>query len=261
MKKLLLLSIVVLFATSCQRVAPNYVGVLMENYGKAGKSDFSPVKGRVSTAFSPGAELFQVPLFEQRAENESELGLKSSNNTEFSARPRYSYSVIEDRAVDVVFDNKQLGTGDGFMKSLENNILETRIYDITKELSKTYHSDSLMSTGGTLKFEKNLEDLVRKAFADKGLKLQSFEANLEFSEKVKERIDTRNEVNTNISVIDQQILEQNKRNELAKLQRDHNRILSEGLTPQILQDKFIDKWDGKTPLYGSSSISLMKAVN
>lgn len=30
---------VVLFA-SCERVAPNYAGVLMENYGKQGKEDF-----------------------------------------------------------------------------------------------------------------------------------------------------------------------------------------------------------------------------
>ena len=34
---------------SCQRVAPNYAGVLMENYGKEGKSDFKVVSGRVST--------------------------------------------------------------------------------------------------------------------------------------------------------------------------------------------------------------------
>ena len=39
---------VVLFA-SCERVAPNYAGVLMENYGKQGKEDFKIVAGKVST--------------------------------------------------------------------------------------------------------------------------------------------------------------------------------------------------------------------
>ena len=38
---------VVLFA-SCERVAPNYAGVLMENYGKQGKEDFKIVAGKVS---------------------------------------------------------------------------------------------------------------------------------------------------------------------------------------------------------------------
>lgn len=49
----------VLFA-SCERVAPNYAGVLMENYGKNGKDDFKVVSGKVSV-FEPGTELFQVP--------------------------------------------------------------------------------------------------------------------------------------------------------------------------------------------------------
>lgn len=51
--------------SSCERVAPNYAGVLMENYGKEGKKDFKIVSGRVST-WEWGTELFQVPLFEQR---------------------------------------------------------------------------------------------------------------------------------------------------------------------------------------------------
>ena len=53
---------VVLFA-SCERVAPNYAGVLMENYGKQGKEDFKIVAGKVST-WELGTELFQVPLFD-----------------------------------------------------------------------------------------------------------------------------------------------------------------------------------------------------
>lgn len=36
---------VVLFA-SCERVAPNYAGVLMENYGKQGKEDFKSLPVR-----------------------------------------------------------------------------------------------------------------------------------------------------------------------------------------------------------------------
>ena len=33
----------IMFA-SCERVAPNYAGVLMENYGKDGKADFFPAQ-------------------------------------------------------------------------------------------------------------------------------------------------------------------------------------------------------------------------
>lgn len=242
---------------SCERVAPNYAGVLMENYGKNGKKDFSIVSGKVST-LEFGTELFQVPLFDQRGEFSDPVVLKAADNTEFKARPTYSYKVIKDRSIDVVFDNKHIDKADtesgkdGFMQSLEDNILEPRIYDLIKEESRKHKTDSLMADGGSLFFEKKLEDIVRNEFNERGLELKSFSAQLEFSDKVREKIDSRNEVNTNISVLDQQIEEQKKRNELERLKTEQALIQSKGLTKEILYKQFIDKWDGKTPLYGIS---------
>jgi hypothetical protein len=242
----------ILMFTSCERVQPNYEGVLMENYGKSGKSDFSLQKGRVWT-MSPGTELWQVPLWEQRADfGDRVLHLKAADNTEFVSKPIYSFKVIEKRSIDVVFDNKQLGSGEDFMTSLEDNILETKIYDIMKEESRKYTTDSLMANGGSLKFEEAVQKIVADEFDKKGLQLMTFSCQLDFSDKVKAKIDTRNEVNTNVSVIDQQIIEQKKRNELAELKAQENIILSKGITPQLLQQQFIDKWDGRTPIYGSA---------
>ncbi len=237
-------------ATSCERVAPNYAGVLMENYGKEGKSDFRIVTGKVNT-FGFGLELFQVPLFDQRGEFVEPVTLKSADNTEFSARPAYSYKVIKERAIDVVFDNKHIGeVGNDFMSSIEDNILEPRIYDLIKEESRKHKTDELMADGGSLTFEKQLEELVRREFDKRGFMLMTFSAQLEFSAKVREKIDSRNEVNTNLSVLDQQIEEQKKRNELERLKTEQNIIRSQGITDKLLQEEFIRKWDGKTPLYG-----------
>lgn len=250
MKKLILLALTVIILSSCERVAPNYYGVLMENYGKNGKSDYSPQQGRVNV-MSPGTELFQVPAFEQRANFEDQvLNLKAADNTEFTAKPLYSYKVIQNRAVDVVFQNARLGSGDDFMRNLENNILEPHIYDLIKEESRKYNTDTLMATGGSLKFENRVQDRVEKKFEESGLQLITFSTNLEFSEKVRNKIDNRNEVNTNISVLDQQIDEQRKKNQLALLKAEHDRIISSGITPQLLQQQFIEAWrETKQPLY------------
>ena len=213
MKTKIKFMLVALMATvifsSCERVAPNYAGVLMENYGKEGKEDFKIVSGKVST-WEWGTELFQVPLFEQRGGFQKSVTLKAADNTEFNATPLYSYRVIKDKAIDVVFDNKHIGNGDGFMRSLEDNILEPRIYDLIKEESRKYKTDTLMADGGSLAFEKKLEDIVR----------------------------------------DQKIEEQKKQNELERLKTEQALITSKGLTKEILYKQFIDKWDGKTPLYG-----------
>lgn len=260
----------VITLSSCERVAPNYYGVLMENFGKNGKEDYSKQQGRVST-IAPGSELFQVPAFEQRAEFTQEdeegnstkktLQLKDSDNTQFSASPLYSYKVMSDKVVDLVFQNARLkSSGEDFMKALENNVLEPHIYDLIKEESRKYSTDTLMANGGSLNFENKVQELVKKSFEAKGLELITFSANLDFSDKVKAKIDSRNEVNTNVSVIDQQIVEQRKRNELARLKAEENLIISQGLTPQILQKEFIERWDGKTPLYGNAMPTLFKTV-
>lgn len=255
-KHLILAALAVAVLTSCERVAPNYAGVLMEDFGKAGKEDFTIVSGRVNT-MAPGTELFQVPLFDQRGEFAEPVTLKAADNTEFHARPTYSYKVIKNRAIDIVFDNKHIDKAetengkDGFMQSLEDNILEPRIYDLIKEESRKHKTDSLMADGGSLLFEKKLEDIVEREFEKRGLQLLSFSAQLEFSSKVREKIDSRNEVNTNISVLDQQIEEQKKRNELEELKTQQALIKSRGLTKEILYEEFINKWDGKTPIYGA----------
>ncbi|MBQ9646119.1 MAG: hypothetical protein IJV24_07165 [Prevotella sp.] len=254
--KIILMALAAMMFASCERVAPNYAGVLMENFGKAGKEDFSIVSGRVNVA-APGTELFQVPLFDQRGEFDKPVTLKAADNTEFNARPCYSYKVIKDRAIDIVFDNKHIDKADtengkdGFMQSLEDNILEPRIFDLIKEESRKHKTDSLMADGGSLAFEKKLEDIVEREFEKRGLRLLSFSAQLEFSDKVRNKIDSRNEVNTNISVLDQQIVEQKKRNELEALKTEQALIKSRGLTKEILYQQFIDKWDGKTPIYGA----------
>lgn len=245
---------------SCERVAPNYQGVLMTNFGKNGKSDFQLQKGRVWTV-SPGSELFQVPLFEQRAEFEEPMTLKAADNTEFKSRPTYSYFAKEDRAVDIVFQNKQLSASGEFMISLENNILEPKIYDIMKEASRSFVTDSLMATGGSLKYEKYVEEKVRAEFERRGFTLETFSCQLTFSKKVTDKIDNRNEVNTNISVLDQQIEEQKKRNELAQLQAEELKIRSTGLTEEILRERAINRWNGVLPsTWAGGALPLVKNV-
>lgn len=257
-----LLLIMAAMFSSCERVAPNAEGVLQKDYGKNGKSDYTIQKGRVWTAW-PGVELFQVPLWDQRGEFKDEDGservlhLKAADNTEFTARPVYSYKAIENRGIDIVFDNKQLDeSGDEFMNSLEDNILEPRIYDLLKEESRKYTTDQLMADGGSLLFENAIQEIIRKEFEIRGFKLINFSCQLEFTEKVKEKIDMRNEVNTNLSVLDQQIEQQKKENELERLKAEQMLIRSKGLTPQILQYEMIQAWkETKVPLYGNQPFS------
>lgn len=240
--------------SSCGTVVqPNYGGVLMQNYGKNGKNDYSEVSGRVST-WGIGTQLFQVPLWQQRASVEDTLHMQDAKNNEMKCFPRYAYSVSKGKLVDVVFNNSQIAKensrdGDQFLRNVENNVLEMAIYDIVKEQSRKHIADSLMNNGGSLKFEKECEDLIRKAFSDKGFTLEAITIQLTYSSKIMQTLDKRLEVSTNVSTLDQQIVEQRKRNELQRLITEQSLIESQALTPEILEKMRIEKWDGRYPMY------------
>lgn len=274
MKKLFFVLVVfaLVVLTSCERVAPNYQGVLMENYGKNGKSDFSLQKGRVNVMM-PGTELFQVPLWEQRGDFDDVLHLKAADNTEFTSKVVYSFKAIEDRCVDLVFENKQLGSDDGFMDALMNNILETKIYDIMKEESRKYTTDVLMATStlsdgtvtsGSLKFENSVQEIVKKEFKSRGLELMTFSCLLQFTDAVTKKIDSRNEVNTNISVIEQQIIEQSKNKELAQIKAEIEMIplvvaKRNGVADEYIKLKAYEAWTkASVPLYGNTPFSILQ---
>lgn len=263
--------------SSCERVKPNYQGVLMKNFGKNGKSDYTLQKGRVVT-IAPGTELFQVPLWEQRGGFKTENGddrilhLKSADNTEFSSRPMYSFQAIDSRCVDLVFANNQLGSGRDFMESLMDNILETKIYDVMKEVSKTYTTQALMettvlpdgtTTSGSLKYEKAIQEILAKEFESKGLTLLTFSCQLEFTEAVTKKIDNRNEVNTNIQVIEQKIIEQQKQLELSRITAQIEMVplvvaKQNGVLDEYVKLKAYETWKGATvPLYGNTPFAVL----
>jgi hypothetical protein len=230
----------ILFA-SCTYVEPNHVGVLQENYGKNGKSDFSIVKGKVST-WGAGTELYQVPLYEQRGEYVKPMALKAADNTEFSANPTYSYKVMEERAIDVVFNNRQLADSDSFLQAIEDNILEMRIRDIIKEESRRYTTDTLMGTSGSLRFEERVQEIVKIAFEKSGFELISFSCQLDFPNRVKEKIEQRNEVNQDQAVVEQQIAVAQKKMELQRINTLIAIERSKSLTNEILRERAIDGW-------------------
>lgn len=256
MKRILiatLISVTTLFS-GCQRVAPNTAGVLMENYGKNGKADFSIVSGRVWTV-APGTELYTVPLFEQRATFDKPVILKSADGVEFQISPIYSFKVIRDRSVDVIFDNKQIMGSEDAIQSIRTNILDPKIVDILRSDLLSKKSVELMAEGGNEKFNTQARSLVSNELNKRGFELVSFSAMLDYSDKVKSIIDARNQSNTQASTIDSKIEQAKKELELERINTEIAKVKSEGLTDKILQQQFIDKWDGKSPIYSSTPLT------
>lgn len=243
-----------LFLSSCDRVPPNYIGVLKQNYGKNGVSDYTPVKGSVST-LGLGTELFLVPSWEQRSIIEAELELFSADNSRCTSEGlQYRYEAIPDSAPVIVFNQARLGN-DGFMAALESNVLEPIIYDVLKEESRKVYIDSLSKAGGTLRFEQRIENILKDLFKAKGLNFLGISTNMKLPVKIAERTSSTNAINAEMQGLLQQIEKQKLQNDLARLEAEEMKIRSEGLTEPILTEMFINTLPRLSqPLYGSTPL-------
>ena len=242
----LALAISAVALTGCDRVAPNEIGVLVQNYGKNPEKDYSVTSGKVVTA-SPGTTLYKIPGYEQRNELDSPIANKSSDGTEFSVKTRYSYRVNPDSATKVVREYSQIFKEGGDLKEVEGKALDPTITDIVRDIIMNSSSAELMAEGGNAAFTKEARVRIEKAFAERGFVLMSFSTVLDYSASVKASIDARNQANSQVATLDSQILKAKKENELAQIAAQTTVVNGQAITEQQLRMAWIEKWSGEVP--------------
>lgn len=243
MKKVTKISLVlvlgVMFLSSCNEwVKPNHGGVLMENYGRNGKSDFNNVTGKVST-LSWGTELFQVPLYEQKGVYEDKLTISSTDNTNYYVSPMYTYKCIPKKSIDIVFDYKHLGSNVN-LDQIEDQILEPRIKDLSREISNSLSDEQLMNNGGKLRYERMCTDSLRKIFEKAGFELLTYSSQLSFTDAMISKIAERNKVEQESQILDKKLANTKKEIDLANLTSEANRARSLGVTELLLKEKELE---------------------
>jgi hypothetical protein len=233
----MLLGAIMLLSSCNDWVKPNHEGVMMENYGKDGKSDFHRVTGKVAT-WTAGSELFQVPLYEQKGDYGDKLTISSTDNTDFFVSPIYTYRAKVGQGINIVFNYKHLGDNID-LDMIEDQILDPRIKDISREISNSLSDEQLMNNGGKLKYEKMCTDSLRKIFDKAGFELLTYSSQLSFTPEMKAKIAERNKVEGESAILDKKLANTKKEIELANLNSEASRARSLGVTALLLQEREI----------------------
>ena len=254
MKKIiaiLVLSMITLI--SCNRPEPNYEGVLMTDYGRNGIESFAVVTG-AQGPLGPGSELYQIPMFEQKSDVDA-VKITARDAGKFTVDPSYTYQVTRTKGPNIVLNYKHLGTGDGFLDNVEDNILDKLVTDTYREVARNYTTDSLMNNLNS--FEKQVEDVLKDKFKGKFFTLNTLTSGLTPPESMSRAIEARNNSIQEANKVKNQLETAKMEQEKAKIEAETNRINSAGLTPQVLQARWIntikstDKiiiTDGRSPI-------------
>lgn len=247
----------VLFITSCtgcNRVQPNYEGVLMQNYGRNGKSDFSRVSGSQGPLFF-GSDLYQVPLYEQKADP-NKVQITSRNSGEFTVDPNYTYQAIVGKGIDIIFNYKHIGLDDDLLDNIEAAALNPLVLNAYREEARAFSTDSLLNNLSA--FERRVEKRLSTEFEKKGFSLTNLTSGLKPPKSMTTAIESRNNTKIEAEKVQDQLEVAKMLQAKARIDAETNRIKATGLPKEVLMEKWIEAirttrnkvivTDGRTPV-------------
>lgn len=256
MKKVIFFLIAAVALTACNRVSPNYEGVLMQNYGQNGRVDYSSVTGNQGI-LGPGSDLFQVPMYEQSADVDP-VQVLSKDAGVFTVDPKYTYQAVRGSGVDIIFNYKHVGaTGDeAMMDNIEVKVLSPLALGVYRDIARLYTTDSLMFNMG--KYEQQVQDSLATIFLKKFFTLNQLTSGLQPPKSTASAIEARNNAKIKAEQVENELQIARMEQDKARIEQETNKIKSQGLTKEILTERYIEalRWsnnriiitDGKTPV-------------
>lgn len=254
MKKVFLLIAVSALFVSCNRPEPNFEGVLMTDYGRNGIESFKTVTG-AQGVLGPGSELYQVPMFEQKADADA-VKVSAKDAGIFTVDPSYTYQATRGEGPKIILNYKHLGTGEDFLDAVEDNTLDKLVTDTFREEARNYTTDSLMNNLGA--FEKHVEELLTQKFKSRGFTLNTLTSGLTPPKSMANAIEARNNAIQKANEVRNQLETSKMLLEKAKIDAETNKVKTSGLTREVLQQQWIEAirnsqnrviiTDGRTPI-------------
>jgi regulator of protease activity HflC (stomatin/prohibitin superfamily) len=254
MRKILSILALITVLISCNRPEPNYEGVLMTDYGRNGIESFKVVTG-AQGILGPGSELYQVPMFEQKADFEK-VSVSARDAGIFTVDPSYTYQATRNQGPSIVLNYKHLGTGEAFLDNVEDNTLDKLVTDTFREESRNYTTDSLMNNLGA--FEKRVEEIVTGKFSKKGFTLNTLTSGLTPPKSMANAIEARNNAIQKANEVRNQLETSRMLLEKSRIDAETNKVKTQGLTKEVLQQQWIEAiktsqnrviiTDGRTPI-------------
>jgi regulator of protease activity HflC (stomatin/prohibitin superfamily) len=253
--------LLVLLFNSCERIDAGHVGVKVNQYGdNKGVDDVVAVTGMVF--FNPfTTTIYEFPTFIQHKEykGENSFIVNSKDGSEFNVSPIMNYSVQREK-VPAIFSKYRRP-----LEDIEEGFLKTAVYDAFRLATNKYTADELISNRAV--FEVEVRKLLDNQLLKEGFVINQFTSNLIYPETFKKSIEAKNnavqaalraenevktaEAQAKIKVA---TAEGNAQAMLtsAKAEAESNRLKQQTLTPLLLQLEWINKWDGKLPVYGTA---------
>lgn len=252
-------------------IQPDEIGVWMVNGGNNGIQDYKPYQGHFPIDFSPATKGFVLPAQPWTIDCDQKI-IYSRQKGEWTVDPQFTFRIDRVQAPLVCFRNIGMLGSDSkeskekFLESVGGHLLTPVMNDIFNEILATNSDSSLMEN--TFRFQRIIEDSIRVRFLRAGYILETFVSNLNPPQSIIAKNRAKNEAEaaaltakadvikaeaeakvlmaTTTSEANAMLVTERANAEVVRLKR-------EALSPLVIQQEWIAKWNGELPTYVTGS--------
>ena len=261
--KVLLFTFMVMISmmfTSCgyERIDAGYQGIKVNLYGDdKGVDDITLVTGAVW--YNPiTTAVYEYPTFVQTVDY-APFSINAKDGSSFTVDPTISLKIVDGKSAEVFKK---------YRKEDITEVINTTLYNYVRNAFRiqlnNYTTDELVSKRE--EFEKAIEERLSTELLAENFKLEQMTSGLQYPQTLVNAIDAKNaavqeaqkaqnEVLKIKAEAEKKIAAANGEAKALKIKGDaeaeYNRKIAASLSPLIVQQMMLDKWDGKLPVYGT----------
>lgn len=252
------LLVVFIAVSSCTVVDNSEVGIKFKKFSLTDQGDLKATNVTGWVFYNPfTTRVFTYPVFVQRVDYDP-FTVTAKDAAIFTMDPVLAYQLDRDKAT-YVFNKYRRN-----LHFIEEGYMRTCIYDAYRITANNYTSDELMSNRA--KFESEVRLMLDKSLGEEGFQVKEFTSQIMPPETLRQMIDAKNAAIQSALKAENQVkeAEANAKIAVAKAQGEaeamkikadaeayYNRTISASLSALIVQEDWIEKWDGKLPEYAA----------
>ena len=250
----------IMLMNSCERIDAGHVGVKVNLYGTGkGIDDVTECTGIVfyntmTTKIYEFQTFIQHKEYKKTDDNDNSFIVNSKDGSEFHVSPIVNYSVKRDK-VPYIFGKYRVK-----LDAIEEGFLKTAIYEAFRVVTNSYNADILISS--RQEFDAKVREALERQLAPEGFVLSQFTSNLLYPESFKKAINAKNNAVQSALMAENKVKQAEAEAKIkvataegdaeamltnAKAEAESNRLKQQTLTPMLLQQLWIEKWNGSLP--------------
>lgn len=244
MKKFIYLITVVCLLTSCgyERIDAGCEGIKVNLYGDdKGVGDVNLCTG-AQWYNAITTEIYEYPTYVQTINYEA-FTVNAKDGSEFTVDPTISLKIIDGKSPEVFKK---------YRKSLEE-VINITLYNYVKDAFRIqlnkFTTDDIVSKRDSI--EIAIEKQLSAALKKENFQLEQLTSGLKYPKTIVDAVNAKNkaiqEAQRALNEVEVKKAEAEKLLVQARAEKEANELKAQALTPAILKQMWIDKWDGSVP--------------